>query len=272
MADFLVSVITPAYNVERYISDAIESILAQSFRDFEYVVIDDCSTDRTWEIIQSYAKKDSRIRASRNEKNLGIAGNRNAGLRQARGKYIVWQDADDLSVPLRIKKQLVLMEAHPEVGIVGGFIEMFDERGSRGVRMYAPDDASVRRTIFRYSPVAQPASMVRKACFDEVGEFDLRYPPAEDLDISFRIGVRHKFANLQEVMIRYREHPASSTFTRLRKIETSTLEIRKKFAKSGYYYMTISDRLYNLLQAISIWTVPPRLKIWVFDKIRNRTV
>jgi hypothetical protein len=112
--------------------------------------------------------------------------------------------------------------------------------------------------------------MVRKACLDEVGEFDLRYPPAEDLDMSFRIGVRYQFANLQEVMIRYREHSTSSTFTRLRKIETSTLEIRKKFSKSGHYRITVGDRIYNTLQAISMFIVPPRLKIWIFDKIRNQ--
>ena len=95
----------PAYNAEKYISEAIKSILNQTFKDFEFIIIDDGSIDRTWKIIQKYAKKDDRVIALKNEKNLGIAVNRNKLVSMARGKYIIWQDSDDISLPYRIEKQ-----------------------------------------------------------------------------------------------------------------------------------------------------------------------
>lgn len=269
-AKIKVSVITPAYNAGKYIRETIESILNQTFSEFEFIIIDDCSTDNTWEIIHEYEKRDSRIRAIKNETNLGIAGNRNKGIRLAQGEYIVWQDADDISIPTRIERQLRYMEVHPRVGIVGGFLEFFSDNGSSsGMRKYCETDSELRKNIFRYSPVAQPAAMIRKQCLDEVGEYDLRYPPAEDLDMSFRIGKKHEFANIQEVVIRYREHPSSATFTRLKKIELSTLEIRRQHAKSGFYRMTFFDKIYNALQFFSIFMISPKMKIRLFNIFRN---
>lgn len=265
-----VSVITPAYNTERYIGDAIESILQQTFSDFEYIIIDDCSKDATWEIIQGYAKKDPRVIALRNEKNLGIAGNRNRGLHEAKGDYIVWQDADDISFPQRIEHQYQFMEANSTVGIVGGYLQFFNECGNTSVRKYKPDDASLRKKIFRYSPVAQPGAMVRKKCLEEVGEFDLRYPPAEDLDMSFRIGSKYALANLEEIVVRYRENSNSATFTKLKTIELNTIIIRKKYSKGYGYTMNWTDTIYTTLQYLSIYIVPPKIKIWLFDFIRNR--
>lgn len=265
-----VSIITPAYNTERYVGDAIESILSQTFTDFEYIIIDDCSKDATWDIIQDYVKKDSRIIALRNEKNLGIAGNRNKGLREAKGKYVVWQDSDDISLPQRVEHQYQFMEVNPGMGIVGGYLQFFNEYGDTGIRKYKPDDVSLRRKIFRYSPVGQPGAMVRKKCFDEIGEFDLRYPPAEDLDISFRIGSKYTFANLQEVVIKYRENSNSATFTKLKTIELNTMIIRKKYSKGYGYTMSWVDKVYNFLQYLSIYIIPSRVKIWLFDLIRNK--
>lgn len=267
-----VSVITPAYNAGKYIRETIESILNQTFSEFEFIIIDDCSTDNTWEIIREYEAKDSRIRAIKNEYNLGIAGNRNKGLHLAQGEYIVWQDADDISLPTRVEKQLRFLEEHPKIGIVGGFLQFFDENGEHGFRKYDAEDADLRKKIFRYSPVAQPAAMIRKKCLDEAGEYDLKYPPAEDLDMSFRIGKHHEFANLQETVVKYREHPTSATFTRLKKIELSTLEIRRHHAKSGFYQMTFLDKIYNALQLFSIFVIPPKVKILLFNIFRNSKV
>jgi glycosyltransferase involved in cell wall biosynthesis len=264
-----ISVVTPVYNTEKYIVETIESILGQTFQDFEFILVDDCSTDKTVEIIESYAKKDKRIKLYRNEKNLGIAGNRNKGVSLAKGKYIVWMDADDISMKDRLELQYDFMESHPKVGICGGFLQFFDYTGDKGIRKYAPDDASLRKTIFRYSPVAQPSAIIRKSCLDEAGKYDLAWPPAEDLDMSFRIGSKHELANIQKVLIRYREHPNSATFSKLKKMELSTIAIRNKYAKGYGFEMTIADKIYNCLQYVSIFIIPPRFKIWLFSKIRN---
>jgi glycosyltransferase involved in cell wall biosynthesis len=264
-----VSVITPAYNAEKHIGAAIESILKQTFRDFEYIILDDNSTDSTLAVIEQYAATDARIVVVKNERNLGIAGNRNKGVSLATGRYIVWQDADDISVPDRIEKQFRFMEAHPETGLLGGFLQFFNDSGMQSIRKYAATDRELRKKIFLYSPVAQPSAMVRKEALDKAGAYDLRYPPAEDLDMSFRIGMHYEFANLQEPMILYREHSASATATRLKKIELSTLEIRRKYARCGAYPVSVADRLYNFFHYLSVYIIPPAVKIRMFNRWRN---
>ncbi len=269
MDSYPVSVVIPAYNASAYLADAISSILEQTFQDYEIIIIDDCSSDNTWDVIQNFAKKNLCIKAYQNEKNLGIAGNRNKGVSLAKGKYLVWQDADDISLPMRIERQYQFMESHPEVGIVGGYIELFKDQTVLGVRKYPAKDIDLRRCIFRYSPIAQPAAMVRMAALTQAGEYNLKYPPAEDIDMTFRIGEHYKLANLQEIVVRYRESNTSATFTRLKKMELSTLEIRRKYARSLAYKMTLGDRIYNVLHFLSVWIIPPRVKIKLFNLWRN---
>jgi glycosyltransferase involved in cell wall biosynthesis len=259
----------PAYNAEKYIGEAIESILNQTYKNFEFIIVDDASTDNTWRIIQKYAKKDKRIIIDKNKTNLYIAHNRNKLVKMALGKYIAWQDADDISVKDRLQKQVEFMDSHPEVGIVGGHLKFFDEKGSTSIRKYALDDQSLRKTIFRYSPVAQPTAMIRKECFKKVALYNPKYPPAEDIDMSFRIGRYWQFANLQQVTLLYREHFISATFKRLKKIEFSTLEVRYANANKFGYRMSFFDKFFNLLQYMSIYVIPPYTRIKMFNFFRN---
>lgn len=264
-----ISVLMPAYNAEKYIGEAIESILDQTFTDFEFIIIDDCSTDKTWEIIQQYLEKDKRIIAMRNEKNLGIAGNRNKLKKLAKGTYIVWQDADDISMPDRLKHQYEFMEINQVVGICGGWLEFFNDQGKGSVRKYKEKDGDLRKNIFRFSPVAQPGAIIRKSVLDEMGDYDLNYPPAEDLDMSFRIGRKYKFANLQEIVIKYRENNNSATYTKLKVIELETISIRLKYANDKFYKMTTGDHFYSIVQYISVFLIPTKFKISLFNILRN---
>ena len=264
-----ISVLMPVYNTEKYIAEAIESILNQTFRDFEFIIIDDCSTDKTWEIIEKYDKIDNRIVVLKNEKNLKIPANRNKLVSMAKGKYIIWQDADDISMPYRIEKQYNFMEENPEVGICGGWLQFFNENGNQSIRKYASDDKSLRKTIFRYSPVAQPVAIIRKKIIYEVGKYNTDYQVAQDLDMSFRIGMKYKFANIPEILLNYCEHNKSVTFSKLKTQELNTIEIRKKYSKGYGYKITIFDKVYNLIQYLSIYVIPPKIKIWLFNKLRN---
>jgi hypothetical protein len=172
-------------------------------------------------------------------------------------------------LPHRIEKQHEYMEQHSEVGIIGGYLELFRGDHVLGVRKYPLTDSELRKCIFRYSPVAQPAAMVRMSALNKVGQYNLRYPPAEDLDMTFRIGYYYKLANLSEVVIKYRESDTSATFTRLRKMEMSTLEIRKNNFYSQGYHASLIDIVYNMLHFVSIWIIPPTLKIRLFNLFRN---
>lgn len=264
----LVSVIMPAYNAEKYISEAIESILNQTFKDFEFIILDDASTDNTGEIIREYADKDQRIVSVKNEKNLYIAGNRNKGISLARGKYIVWQDADDISKSHRIYELVKKMESDKNVGICGSYIGLFNEKGIQDVRTYPSSDFKIRSAIFKFSPVAQPAAIVRKAVLDDVGCFDPDYPPAEDLELSFRIGVKYKFANIPEVLILYRLHGESATYKNMKTIVKNTIKARMRFIDNPSYRSNISDYISILLTWL-VQFIPVHVTIKVFEVLRK---
>lgn len=264
-----VSVLMTAYNVEAYIGEAIEGILAQNFSDFEFLILDDGSTDSTWHKILAYQGLDKRIKAWHGESNSGISAARNKLVGLATAEYIAWQDADDISLPDRLGLQYKFMSARPEVGICGGFLEFFDTSGVLSVRKYAADDASLRKSIFRYSPVAQPVSMIRRELLLASLPYDLRWPGSEDLHMSFKIGERSQFANIQKVLVRYRQQPGSVTFRRLRMLELNTFRIRWRFVRSSKYHFGLLDLFYNLAQAASFWLMPVGWRIALFNFFRN---
>lgn len=264
-----ISVVMPAFNAEQYIAESIQSILEQSFDNFELIIIDDASTDMTLEILREYANKDSRIRVFSNEENLGIAGNRNLGVSLSAGKYIAWQDADDVSLPYRLEQQYHFLETHPDVGIVGGYLELFSGDNIQGVRRYAVGDLALRKSMFKFSPVAQPAAMIRKDVLDRVGIYNLSYPPAEDLDMTFRIGMFSRLANIPKILIRYRVSETSATSKSLKTMELNTLRIRSKYLFKAPYRANTIDVAYNLAHFLSIYLVPGKWKIKLFSMLRD---
>ena len=198
-----VTILMPVYNGAKYIREAIESILSQTFTDFEFLIINDGSTDQSAVIIASY--NDPRIRSVDNESNLGLVDTLNRGLELARGEFIARMDCDDISLPERLGKQAALMEQRPEVGVCGCWIEWID----RGVIMdYPVNDREIKQALTYTCPLAHPAVMVRG---ELVREDHIRYDPAyrhaEDYELWTRIcGVTH-FANIPEVLLKYRIHP-----------------------------------------------------------------
>lgn len=265
-----ISVVMPAYNAEKFIGEAIESILNQTFKDFELVILNDASTDGTLDVINLYARRDSRTKVITNHQNLYIAGNRNKGIGLSQGKYIVWQDADDIAYKTRLEELFTFMESHPEVGICGSYLDIFDETGNTHIREYKIDDKELRSSIFRYSPVAQPSAIIRKECFDKVGLYNLDMPPAEDLEMSFRIGEHYKFGNIPKPLIKYRTHTSSATFKRLKTIEENTLKTRNQFRNSSAYNYTLSDSIYNTLQRLSFYLMPYKFRIYLFNFLRQK--
>lgn len=264
-----VSVLLPAYNAEKYLPEAIESILKQSYQDFELLVVDDCSTDSTWQVIQKYANLDSRVVAIQNQKNLKLSGSLNVAIAHANGDYLARMDADDWSYPDRFQKQVTYMDANPEVGIVGGSMEVCDELlNVVSTRRYHQTDDDIRRHLFRYSPFSHPLIMIRKSVIDEVGGYRDKFNPAEDYELYFRVGKRAKFGNLQDVLLKYRVIPKSMTTGGTRKMEEKTIAIRRLYAKD--YEMTAIDLVYTWMHQLSLFIVPSSWKIWLFNTLRNR--
>ncbi len=271
----LISVVMPAYNAERYLAEAIDSILSQTFRDFELLLVDDCSTDTTLEIIDEYARRDDRISVFRNDKNLKLARTLNRGIKAARGKYIARMDADDVSFPYRFGKQVKFMEENPEVGILGGTM-VVTGKDSRVIneRRYYTRDEEIRKNIFKFSPFCHPAIMIRKAVLEKSGLYDPYYNPVEDYELYFRIGLHAKFANLEDSLLRYRIAADSMTTGGLKEMELKTVDVREKFFDSEVYKATATDKIYNLTHLISILVpvIPPKQKIRLFTKVRSYVV
>lgn len=264
----LVSVVIPAYNAQEYLAESLDSILSQTYENIEVIVIDDKSTDNTARIASERAAGDKRMRLVRNLVNLGIGGNRSKGIELARGKYICWQDADDISMPDRIAQQVAVLEQNAKIGVVGGWLQFFDDKGDGAVRRYSDDDKKLRSKIFMYNPVAQPASMFRAECYREVGVYDETYQVSEDLEMLFRVGERYEFSNVQKVVVRYRQSHTSLTATKLRDMEKVTLKLRAHYRHSHSYHYTWLDACYNLAQKLSLY-MPTQLKMFVFKLVRG---
>ncbi len=263
-----ISVLMTAYNASSYIDEAITSICNQTFTDFEFLIVDDCSTDSTWEKIQRHVTTDSRIKAWRNDHNRGIASNRNVLVAQAQGEYVAWQDADDIALPSRLQVQYDFLSQHPDVGIVGGTLQFFDGAKTLSVRKYASDDKTLRGHIFRYSPVAQPAAMIRRSVMAGFSYED-KWSGTEDLAMSFLIGTKAHFANVSDILIKYRQQDQSITFRKLKRLERQTFAIRWHFAFGHGYHVTGIDCLYNFAQLLTLYAMPVRVRIWLFNKMRN---
>ncbi len=200
-----VTVVIPVYNREKYIGEAIESILAQTFTDFELLVIDDGSADGSREVVRSYP--DPRIRFSLHRGNLGVAKTRNDGIRWARGEYLAFLDSDDVAYPDRLARQVAFLDGHPDHGAVGAWVDWLDVAGRALGRtkrkIVAPEDIAAQR-LFR-SGIENSASMARTAILREYGH-DERYDIGEDFDLWARIAADHKLANLPRVLVRRRMH------------------------------------------------------------------
>jgi glycosyltransferase involved in cell wall biosynthesis len=212
MARPLISVVMPVRNGERFLAASIDSIRAQSVGDFDLIVIDDGSTDRTADILASYAIVDSRIRVHRQEPS-GLVSALNAGSGLARAAYIARMDADDIASPVRFERQISFLESEPRVDVLGSAIVVIDEtdRPLFPVR-YALTDAAIRRTLAMGTAFAHPSVMLRRDALLAVGGYRRPFDEyATDYDLWLRLSERCTLANLRDVLVRYRYHPGSVT-------------------------------------------------------------
>ena len=266
----MVSVVMPAYNVERYVEEAIQSILDQTFRDFEFIIIDDGSTDGTGDIIDRHAAADPRIVYVQNQSNLGQTKSMNKGIELARGKYICRMDADDISYPDRFEKQLAFMEENPDVVISGGIMEVCN-RDMKLIcrRIYNLTDVEIRRKLFRYSPFCHPSTIYRTEGAKTIGGYSEVIFPAEDYDFYFRLGRLGAFANLPDVIYKMRVNPSGISYSNIRKSEIMTLYVRLKAVFEYDYSMTGADKIYFAAQSASMLFMPAKAKYWLFTWCRS---
>jgi len=222
----LVSVVMSAYNKGDFIGEAIESILGQSFPDFELIVVNDGSTDGSGEIIERYKRADSRLQAF-DQPNRGVVYTANRGCALARGKYIARLDADDVAMPTRLERQVEFLERQPQVAVLGAGWYILG-RGGKCLGPIAPaeDDGAIRELLPRRNCFAQSAVMMRTDVFRAVGGYRPAFPPAEDYDLWLRISDRYQMANLPYPLLYYRMHPQQATLNRMEQVAKAILATR----------------------------------------------
>ena len=199
-----VSVVMPVYNSAHVVADAVESILHQTFGDFEFIIVDDGSTDSTEEILREYAALDGRIKLY-NQENCGLIASLNRYCRVANGKYIARMDADDISLPARLEKQFRYLEAHSEVGVLGTWIQDVDSNRTPIIEWPVPaDPVVVRWFLFFGNCIAHPSVMMRRELLDRLGYYRPSAIHVEDYDLWIRAAEVTGLANLPEVLVQYR--------------------------------------------------------------------
>jgi glycosyltransferase involved in cell wall biosynthesis len=203
----LISVVMVVCNSDRFLADSIESILSQSFRNFEFIIVDFGSTDNSRSIISEYAARDSRVKLHMIP-NCGLAEARNNGCYLAQGQYIAVMDSDDVAVPDRLQREVEFLEKHTEVGVVGGATELIDSTGKVfHVNHFPRDDREIRSAFLDGCPFCQPTVLMRRDAFVFAGGYRRVFAQAEDYDLWLRIAEHFQCANLEEVVLKYRIHP-----------------------------------------------------------------
>ena len=228
-----VSVVMAVYNGERYFKEALDSLFAQTMADFDCIVVDDASGDRTSEILGSCG--DSRLRVIRNTENMGLTPSLNNGLALATGDYVARFDADDICYPERLAKQVAYLEAYPEVGLLGTAYRRMGENGSvmGGVLRKPTSDSEIRWTALLENPFAHPTVMIRRSILVENGlVYDTSFETTQDYDLWVRLLAHCQGANLEEPLLKYRVHSGAVSWRRREAQQNNSLRIAAKAIRS----------------------------------------
>lgn len=270
----LVSVIMPVYNNDQYVRNAIESVLAQTYNNFEFIIIDDCSTDDSFSVIESYAKRDKRIKSYRNLSNKKVVETRNKGflLTNPESKYYAIMDSDDVCEHERLQQQVSFLERMPEHGVVGSNLTLIDE-GSNiiGQREYPSSDYKIRQTMLLKNCIANPAVMIRADVIRVIGAYNLKYDNgrvydrARDYDLWMRVLSEYKIANIKKPLLKYRISNTQGKTTHLKETIRSTMEVQRKWLFTKQYFSVRALIQYMLEYGLLI--MPDKIVLWLFKKL-----
>ena len=213
----VVSVLMPVYNGSKYLSDAVDSILTQTYTNFEFLIIDDMSIDNSFEILKSY--NDDRIRLIKNEKNIGLSASLNKGLNLALGKYIARMDQDDISLPNRLEKQIEYFKEHNDICVLGSWFKVISGDDPYQIKKEYrwPDDPETCAFLLYYfgnSPIGHPCVMFKKNEIKRLGGYNVKYQIANDLELWLKVLLSHKrICNVPICLFYWREHDTNTSNT-----------------------------------------------------------
>ena len=222
----LVSIVLPTYNGEEYISRAIQSIINQTYTNWELIIVNDCSTDSTLEIINNFSKQDSRIKIINNDKNMKLPASLNRGFKEANGEYYTWTSDDNEYYPEAIEKMVNFLDEHREYGMVYAICQLLNCPKDQ-IDVWGEIPATVEN-LLEFS-VCAACFLYRKTVAEEVGEYDTNTFLAEDHDYWLRIRLKYKIANINEVLYKYRLHSKSLTSSNKNKARLLGVKLGVKY-------------------------------------------
>src|SRR3989338_10053099 len=269
-----VSVIMPVFNAEKFLPEAIESILNQSFRNFEFIIIDDASRDNSWKIIEGYRNKyPAIIRSVRLKVNRNNGGDAcaNEGFKLARGEFIARMDADDIAHPERLEKQIKYMDKHPGVILLGSqaYVINKDSRIT-GIKSEPTNHKKIRTDYCIYHPIIHPTVVIRKSLLPYSNRlYNIKYNANNDLLTFFELLNFGKFANLPEKLLFYRIHGKNDSLINPKGRFFNTIRIRIHAWKHFNYRPSIKALFMNLLQAVIMLTMPSSVVTYLYMSWRG---
>ena len=246
--DIEVSVVMPVYNSQQFVGKAISSILKQSFRKFEFIIINDGSNDKSEEIILSF--KDERIIYVNNKKNLGLIASLNIGIQKSKGKYIARMDADDISLSSRFEHQVNFLNQNPGIGVCGSWYYSFPSFPL--IKVKGHSDSEILRTVLLFSPcLCHPATMIRKKVLTENNlQYSENAKHLEDYDLWVRMSSYCKISNVGKFLFRYRNHPGqiSNTHNAIQK-KSGNLIREKYLSQLGFTFSVEELSMHNFISS-----------------------
>lgn len=264
-----VSIVIPIYNAEKYIAEAIEGLLNQTFKDFELILVNDCSTDNTSEILKEYAQRDKRIKIINNEKNLRVSAAANRGIKEAKGEYIVKQDSDDWSYPDRIEKQVKYMDAHPKVVLSSGNMEICDENMKVKNRTHFPTThKEIMNVLLQFNPMVHSAMIYRRETFLEVGGYG-GINTSEDYLLTMKMASKGQLGNLEDILVKYRVVNTSLTAKDPMDMHLATLYCALDGHLNYKYPITFKTKIVTLTRLFIAYFVPARLWRFISTVLRK---
>ncbi len=267
----LISVLMPVFNATKYVEEAVNSVLSQTYSNFELIIIDDGSTDKSWSILRRLAKKDKRIRIYQNRINSGIGYTRKELAKLAKGKFAAIMDSDDIMFPDRLAIQGEFLQIHPKVVVVGGQCVTIDEKGNEsGYKKFPLKHEDIYSMMFTRMSIQQPASMINLSLVPkDFPWYDNSVSPVEDLDNLFHLFGSGKFANVPENVLYYRVYPSSNSLKNIKRTFWLTMKVRARAVLKYGYKPTLLAWLVMIPQMVAVAILPAQYVFPVYAYLRG---
>lgn len=249
------------YNGMPYLKEAVASILNQIYKNFEFIIVDDASTDSSWQYLKSL--KDKRIKLINNPKNLGLAASLNKGLKVTKGDYIARMDADDISLPNRLKTQIDFLKKNTKVDVCGTWVRKINEKGEKiGLEKRPTGDLSIKRHLGWYPSIIHPTMMAKKSFFEKLKGYDPKYDFAEEYELLMRARKNFNMANIPRELLEWRFWDNRRSRSGWEVMEKVDLKIKMEAFKRGDY-----NQLYLMVILLKLFitnVLPYNFKLYLF--------